>query len=445
MKPRHFLTSLLAINLSFHFLRFPHLIIENGGGAFLILFFIVLNALALPLMISERVLDDKLAEIDLKSLISIHKFEGSRRVDQFLVRGWYGFRLLFLVFFLWFFLYLAGSSVVYFFYFFSFLSDSRVNTTDLPSTPDLELGLVGSLLITALSFFVYRNARNFFFQFSNQWILPMVFCILLFLFLKVIIGVQDFQALKILFYPDFSALNRNSAISLVGHSMVCLFIGFGFYQNLKDTSEDNDPIEIFIHALIQTLCLAVVIGIMALPMIQQVSETAFGFNWVFSILPRWLSYGKFGTYYCCVFFLAIFLLGFHISVILLDLLGNIKNHLVPPKDQWKFPKLIDALFVALSGGMVFLLQRSTRGWSGQSFLLWLDYTFINVFLPALGLIMIWVVFRYTKPSEQIKVFEYQKVFYHNRVFFKIWRFFSVIIVPLMVLSAWSISLYFKGN
>ena len=162
MKPRHFLTSLLAINLSFHILRFPHLILENGGGAFLILFFIALNALALPLLITERVLDNKLEGIDLKSLISIHKWEGDRFFDHLFVMTWYGLRLVILICLLWFFLYLSGTSLVYLAYFSSFLFGMRVNVIDLPAVPDLTMGLMTPVLVSLGSFLLFIKMKRSF-------------------------------------------------------------------------------------------------------------------------------------------------------------------------------------------------------------------------------------------------------------------------------------------
>ena len=261
----------------------------------------------------------------------------------------------------------------------------------------------------------------------------------------MIVSVKDFEALKILFYPDFSALTRNSLVDLIGHSLVCLFVGFGFYRNMEGRSEDHDPIEIFIHAIIQTLLLALVIGVTALPMIQQVRETAFGSSWVFSILPRWLSYGDFGNYYCSLFFLCIFYLSFHISILITSLVSDNTSLLFPMKQFQKTRFFMNTIFVLLNASLVYYLQNYLQGWSGQSDFLLVDHILIDRMVPVLGLMMVWVVFRYTGKSEQLKVFEHQQVFYHNRVFFNIWRGFSLFVVPVLVVLAWFVSYWFKGS
>ena len=421
--------------MSFHLLRFPHLILENGGGAFLILFFIILNLLALPLIIAEKILDNKLDKIDLKSLLNIKKTSRAFHLDKSFFFLWYGLRILVLVCFLWLFLFLSGQAAHYLFYYLKTMVTSSILTSDLGIAPNINMSLFGASLWTTLSFIVFLKYREPFFKWSNQWALPSCFTILFILFLKIILSVQDYNALKNLFYPDFSALNSQSLSQLVGHATASLFVGLGFYKLLKVEAK-VDLVEIFINAIIQALCLAVLIGVMALPMIDQVSETAFGSNWIFTILPRWLSYGKHGYYFCALFFLSICYVSFHVSVLIWRILNhNVLLSLNLSSNQ-KLRWISNISFLIISAVVVYFMQRNFSGWSGQSLLLTIDNIIVVLCLPVISLMLLWIVFRYSRKSEQSLVFEQQQLFYHNRYFFKIWRVVALGFVPFIIILGW---------
>lgn len=440
MPIRNFLVTLLAINLSFHLLRFPHLILENGGGAFLILFFIVLNLLALPLIICERILDTKLGQIDLNSLLKITKSGKKRSFESILFFLWYGIRIFILVCFLLLFLFLSGRAAHYVLYYLGFMFSKTGAASDLAVTPVVDMSWLGSFFWVLFSFLVFFRYRTPFLKWSNRWGLPCCFAILFVLFMKIILSVRDYEALKILFYPDFSALNRHSLVDMIGHAMACLFVGLGFYRMLKVNAR-TDFIEIFINAVIQALTLAVLIGVMALPMIDQVSETAFGSNWIFTILPRWLSYGTHGYYYCGLFFLAISYVSFHVCVTIWRVLNHniliVLNLGKKPKVRW----IGNFLFIFFGSTLVFSMQNSLGGWAGQSLLLSMDHMVIDFGLPVIALLLIWLVFRYTKKSEQSFVFEQQQLFYHNRFFFRIWQVISLVVVPGVIALSWLLRLF----
>ena len=441
MSARLFLLSLLAVNVSLHLLRFPHLILENGGGAFLILFFLVLNFLALPLLVTEKILDNKLREIDIRSLIHIKKPKGLGALDRLFVLTWFGLRIFVQLIFLWFFLYLSSTSLLYLFYFMGNGVGLATNVVDSPSIPDVSMGFVGALLWSLGSFAVFLKWRQGFIINFTKWILPFCFVILLFLFLKVILSVNDFEGLKALFYPDFSALTTKSLQLAIGHSLACLFIGVGFYNRLARKESEIDSIELFIRAIVQTIALAMLIGVMALPMIQQVSETPFGSNWIFEILPRWLSYGSYGNYYCSLFFLMMSFIGFYISILLFDIIS--KNLKLPEllKNSSASKNTMSVFIVVTNALVILLFQKSLQGWSGQSLLLSVDHIVVDLVMPLIALIILWVVFRYTKKRERMTVFSHQQVFFHNRFFFQIWEKTALVLVPFLIILSWVLRLF----
>ncbi len=440
MKAKYFLLTLLAFCLCLHLLRFPHLILENGGGAFLILFFLILNVFALPMLVVEKVIDNKLKQIDIRSLISIRKNSPLGLVDRFFISSWFGLRVVVLLCFLWFFLFIGSSCLVYLYYFIRNSLDWSTPVTDIPSLPELQFSLLSPALWVLLSFIVFfRFYRNFMWLFS-RWVLPICYGILFVLFLKIIILVNNYEGLKLLFYPDFLALTSDSLIATIGQALACLFIGFGFYNRLFIPEESIDNIEIFVRAIMLATLVAIVVGVMAVPMIEQVSESPFGSNWIFQILPRWLSYGYFGNYYCGLFFLSLSLLSFFVSVVLHAIVSENIKLLYKIRKNTLGPRILNSVFLVGNMGMVLFLQHQLQGWSGQSLLISIDRIVIQWLLPLFALMMVWVLFRYTKKGERMAVFDQQQIFFHSQIFYSIWEKVTLVAVPSLILLAWALSL-----
>ncbi len=442
MSSRVFLVALMAVGVCVHLLRFPHLILENGGGAFLILFFLCLNLVSFPVLIAERILDDKLNEIDLRSLIYIRKEAPVGLLDRGFIFIWFGLRTLLLILFFWFFLYLGSSALVYMFYFLRTAFEYPTSYSDVPTVPEINFSWLGSLFWSLLIFFVFLLWDGPFLKFFARWVLPFCFGGLFLLLMRVIFKVNEFEGLKNLFYPDFKALTAGTLNSLIGHSLVSLFIGFGFYKQYNQDGEKLDVIELFVRVTTQCLILAIVIGVMALPMIEQISETPFGSNWVFQILPRWLSYGEFGSYYCSLFFLAISILCVYVAISLLTTLDANVKLILNFKGRDRFRWTINTLFILCSSGVVLLLQNRMQGWSGQSYLISIDSLVVNHLVPFFALMMIWVVFRYTREHERFEVFKNQHLFFHSRSFFNLWEFVTIYFVPATIIAGW-VFLYFS--
>ncbi len=439
MTPRLFVVSLMGAIFCMHLLRFPHLLLEQGGGAFLILFFVVLNSFAFPMLIVERVLDRKLKDIDIGSLIYISKSSRRSLIDRIFVFFWFTLRGLLLFSFLWFFLYLGSSSAVYLIYYLKSALHLDPVYADIPAVPDLEFSLLGAVVWAGGSYMVFARAGHRVFSLFPKWILPFFFTVLFVLLLKIVVRVNDTEGFKILFYPDFSALTPHSLISVIGHSLVCLFVGFGFYKPLFRANLKMDPIELFIRAALMALVLCVFIGLMALPMIEQVRETPFGSNWIFEILPRWLSYGNYGNYYCSLFFLSLSVITFYVGLMLFGAIQENRRLLYRFRKNKKWKVYGNLVLVWINAAIILVLQKALQGWTGQSLLITMDTILVNGVLPLFALMMIWVMFRHTSRSERLAVFGHQQVFFHNKFFFQIWEWLTLLGLPFLVLLGWALT------
>lgn len=399
----------------------------------MILFFLVINLVGLPLLIAENALDRKLSSISLIKWVQLFPGPFSPAVNKFLWALWWGVRLFILICLLWFFLYLSGVSLLYMFFFSGSILGFRYNVTDIPPFPNMEMGLWGSVLWVAFIFFVFGFARKGFCIWVQKWMLPFSFSIFFLIFMKIILSVNDYDGLKILFYPDFLALNLESLQLAIGHALICLFVGLGLYQNSFQKSEVKDPIELFIRVVVLNLFLAVLVGVVALPMIEQASEVPVGSRWLFEVLPRWLSYGEFSNYYCLLYFFGLLLISFYISLSLIQLVTYNFQRVYSLTSSKRI--FIQLLSTCISGGLIFSLQKRLFGWTGQGLFVQIDSLLVDWMMPLLSLLVLWFVWNYVSRQEQRDVFNQQQVFFHNHIFFEFWRKTSFYVIPALILLA----------
>lgn len=435
-----FFVSLCATGLLIHLLRFPHLVLENGGGAFLILFFVLLHFVSFPLLVAERCLDNKLQVMNLKKLKFINQSSVFSWHDKIFVFLWHVFRMLLLFSFFSFFLYLSGMAFLYVYHFAKITIGGGLVVSDLPILPEQQFTIFEAMIWSGLCFVVFYFFKQQFMRLSTRFLLPFFLLALFILFVKILLYVTDTEGFKILLYPDFSSLHWGSLSAAIGHSLICLVIGLGFYNNSLFKRAELDSVEFYINAILQALFIALLTGVMALPMIRQFREIPFGSNWIFATLPRWLSYGEFGSYYTLLFFLAICYIGFHICILLTLLMVRHLRMLMNWKENPVINFIISGLFILLGAFLIVFLQEETKGWSGQSALLRVDRILIEIVFPFFAILLIWIVFRFTTRKERMEVFSHQQMFFHNKYFFAFWEKILFYFIPTLIIVSWLINI-----
>ena len=441
MEFRTFFVSLLAVNIVIHLLRLPNLILENGGGAFLILFMIVLHIVALPLILSEVSLQRVVRETRFKDLLVFKKASTHTMWVPGVTVGLRFLQLLMLFLLVVFCVFMTGLSFMYMTHFMglSFRLKSFVLGGEL--VPPLNQSLLALVFLFTVAYQVFKRFQKVFLKTATKFILPFCFSIFLVVFVKVLLSINGFQGLKALFYPDFSQLKLDSLLLAIGHALICMFVSLNFFNSSLFVEGKRDPVRVVIHGVIQSIFVALFIGVFAQPMFQQSSETSYGVSWIFSIFPRWLSYSPFGYYYCFLFYFALGSIFFYLSILCL------KNTMVPLRSLVKKESrlLEEKLFLAtmsvVLSGVLILYQQPLKRWWGKTFFVSLDNIFVNYMLPVLGVGSVWLMFIYTSKKERMALFQKQQVFFHNTYFFKVWEKGAFYFVPSLILIALVMSLF----
>ncbi|MCJ8276945.1 MAG: hypothetical protein HRT44_05160 [Bdellovibrionales bacterium] len=426
-----FFMTMMAINLMAHLMRLPHLVMNHGGGAFLILFIILIHLVSLPVILSEIALGRSRLKTSLKDHLRVKKASGSQKSLRLFVRGFALLQITLLFSFAVFFIYMTGLSFLHIFQFAALSIDVSFVGLELKSYPPLSMSLSGLLGLLSLAYAVGKWRFKVFLSLSTRWLLPFSISIFLVVFIKILFSMSDYAGLRTLFYPDFSHLNSQTLFFAIGQALIGLFVGLSFFNQPLLLDPKKDPIRIVINLVIQSIIISLFIVGLALPALEQNTATPFGAGWVFTILPRWLSYGEFGYYYCFLFYIALFYIFFFLLVMVLKKGSELLQGFWEKPYNLEF--MTSAVFSFVSCGTYVFYQQPFKAWWGQGLFVKADFFVVNILLPLTCVGVVAMMFFQTTKEERKSLFKHQQVFYHSSYFFKFWQWTARYLVPGLVL------------
>ncbi|MCB0378387.1 MAG: hypothetical protein KDD33_07835, partial [Bdellovibrionales bacterium] len=427
-----FFSVLLAFSIVINLWRLPHLVLENGGGAFLLLLFIMLHLVGLPLILAEVSLARVLRGSSLRRLYALKRAEGVSRFQFQSARVFIFLQTLLLFLLLTFLIHISTESLVYAYHYLAMASDWFHPSPHEAFQPHFYHRLLAILVSLVFIYGMARLQSPFWQRQFTEKLLPFVFALLLLIFLKRLFYVTNMEAIKGLFYPDFNSLRASAFLEALGHSLLLLVITLGIYRFSVFNRKIVDPVQLSVQVVLQVMACSLLTGTMAIPMLSEVNESPFGMSWIFEVLPRWLSYGDFGNYYCLLFFSSFFVMLIYLSVILLRTFQKLS------KDFHRLQvasSLVSPLVLAFIVDLGFYLEMNKdnwQGWWGQGWLNSLEIVYIQFAMPAMALVFIWFLFSFTNEKERQLVFTRQQIFYHSRVFFKSWQVILKFVIPPLI-------------
>jgi NSS family neurotransmitter:Na+ symporter len=270
----------------------------------------------------------------------------------------------------------------------------------------------------------------------ERWIgamMPIFSVLLILLVIKSLSLDSAPQALRFLFYPDFSKLQLSSPLHAIGHVCFTLSVGFGtmvtFGSYLRD--DDHIPTAGFRVAVVDTL-LSLVAGLLLFPIVLQASNIPLTDpGLLFEALPRFLLQMPGGVLFGFAFFVCLYLAALGASIGLLEVI--VSNFV----DQTKLPRVIATW---TSGGAALLLGALPALSSstfkvlrieGKSLLEILDSFLINVFLPLIALGIAWAIRKGLNKKEQEKLFvDSAKI--ESVALYPHWKIVMTWVIPMMI-------------
>jgi neurotransmitter:Na+ symporter, NSS family len=418
--------------------RFPFVVEENGGGAFVLIYLLAALTVGLPLLISELMLGKRAR----KSLIAaaLELVNGKSKYSAIITRSAV---LLTLVVFSYY--AVISGWVVYFLAQFTAgsisQSDSSVNTM---FSVLMENGLLQLMLVSAHLLICAVVVSKSIQEGLEKWvsyIMP-VFAVLLIFLLVRAASLNSFgSAARFLFYPDFSKLTMASLGHALGHVFFTLSIGFGsmvtFGSYLKEA--DHIPTAGFRVTVADGL-LSLVSALLIFSVVMQSASNHQDTGLLFETLPMFLLQMPGGWFFGVAFFLCLYAAALGASIGLLEVI--VSNFM----DQKKWSRSYATWFVISIAFLVsFLPALSSSVFknvqiAGYDLLSFVDAILINWLLPIIVLGVGTIIVKGMSIESQKGLFvDVNRI--ESASLFGHWRYMVVIVAPLIIALALLLQLF----
>ncbi len=421
--------------------RFPYITGVNGGGAFVLLYIFFVGAISLPALISELMLG-KLSRRGMIGALS-HKAWIKERGSAYW--KWFGALGMIAAFIVLSYYTVISGWVIHF-----IIQAVSGHFTDLASKPEniidrllvhgyLQILLASVHLIITTSI-VAQGVREGI-EKSSRIFMPILFIIMLFLIVHSLFLPGATEALRFLFYPNFSKLTATAVIEALGHALFTLSLGFGAMVAYGSYLEDKThlPSEAIFVTGIDVL-LSLCAGILIFPIVFSAHvDSGTGPALLFKTMPVLFRQLTFGYLVGVAFFVCLYFAALSASIALFE---GLVTYLI---DQKKLGRPLASYIIA---GVTFLLAL-VSAFSGSIFrnvkvgerglLEIIDQVIINWTLPIVAFGLVLFVSLCIPIEEKKSAFVDQKSLVSVRLF-PTWIIAIKYIVPGLILAAFMIQI-----
>ena len=411
--------------------KFPTLVGQNGGSAFVLLYLILTLGVGFVIFLAELSMG-KLSEKDpvnaYKSLAPTHKTAWS-------LAGWVMTGAIIVASF---YLVVIGWVVRYFVVSFGTLPAELAQSKESFESLLSQEALVQMLCFSFVFFFIFwvvSKGIKSGIERLNVYMMPTLF-ILLCLMLFYAVAKEGFgEAASFLFVPNFSALSLNSILAALGLAFFSLSLGVGTIMTYSASLPDRTN---FITSTIWIIIINILIGLMmGLIVFTFIFEfgadpTQQGPGLIFvSLMTLFAKLGLVGNILAVAFFLSLFFAGVTSAVSMIE---PFAFYLINTYKMSRLKALVYiGIVVYVLGTMCVFSYISATSEAltlfGKSFFDCLDYLSSNIIMPIGGICAaIFTGFVLKKEALQILFKPYM-----SGIYFEIWYFFLRYISPLAII------------
>ncbi len=295
--------------------RFPCEAGENGGGAFLIVYLLIIVFLGIPLMLSEFIIGRR------SHKNTVGAFKTLAPKTAWPVVGFVGVISSFLI--LAFYSTIAGWTL-------ESIYKSLINFYHGKSISEIEQGMTDfnnsfrpfiwqTLFITLTAFIVLRGIEKGIEKFAKV-LMPMLFAILIILCVKSLTLPNTTEGLRFFFKPDFSKITPEVCISALGQAFFSLSVGMGVQITYGSYINKNDNLLTSSTSVVMTDTLvAILAGVTIFPAAfsMGISPKA-GAGLAFNTLPLIFNQMAGGYIFCLIFFILLAIAALTSTISLLE-------------------------------------------------------------------------------------------------------------------------------
>ncbi len=332
--------------------RFPYLVGQNGGGAYVLIFCVAMIVIGIPMILVENAIGRRL-KVNVIDAFSgevggkkIHKFWQS--VGYMSLLGAFGIMAYYMVIGGWVLNYIAQilfgmfdlSNVVSFKVTSEFYEQNIVNNPLAISFATLVFVLVNYIILV-------QGAVNGI-EKAAKYLMPLLFLLMLTMVVKNLSLEGAAQGVKFYLTPDFSKINMKLFIDVLGQVFFALSLGFGVMITLSSfVKKDEALVKISVITGVLNTAIAVLAGFMIFPSLFSfgVSPDS-GPSLVFKSLPIVFSHMWAGEFFAVAFFTLLMIAALTTSLPIYEVL------ITTLQEKFKFTRK-KAIFAVLGGIFVF--------------------------------------------------------------------------------------------
>lgn len=366
--------------------RFPCELGNNGGGAFLIVYLLIVLCLGVPVMLSEFVIGRRTQQNP------IGAFRTLRPKSAWPLLGYMGVVCAFII--MAFYSTVAGWTLEYIVKAVgNQFQGKSIETMEQEFAAFHNIGwknvLWQAIFIFLTGFVVFKGVTNGIEKYSKV-LMPLLVLILIVLAVRSVTLPGGTEGLSFLFKPDFSKITGSVLISALGQAFFSLSMGMGVLITYGSYIKKDD--NMFTSALSVTLSdtlVAVLAGIVIFPAAFSfgVQPTA-GMGLIFNTLPMIFNQMAGGYVFCIIFFVLLAVAALTSTISLLEVIVAYLVEEVHLSRRWatvlaSLSCLAIGVFASLS-----LKEGSVFHIGGKSFFDLLDFISSNVLLPIGGLLIV---------------------------------------------------------
>ncbi|MDR0368886.1 MAG: sodium-dependent transporter [Bacteroidales bacterium] len=410
--------------------RFPYMAGENGGGAFLVVYFAFVLIIGIPVVISEFIIGRR------GQSNSYGSFKKLAPGKPWYFVGLMGIFASFII--LAFYSTIAGWTLEYI-----FLSVKNIFVPPAGSPEEVfQVFHTGSFLpvlwqiifmiLTAL--IIYCGVQKGIEKYSKI-LMPTLFLILVILSVKAISLPNSAEGLKFLFKPDFSKINSTVILSALGQAAFSLSIGMGCLITYGSyIKKDNNLTKMAFSVSLADMSIAILAGIAIFPAVFSFGiSPEQGPGLVFIVLPKVFQQMMGGTFFALLFFILLAIAALTSAISLLEVIVAYLT------EEFRLKRLTaTALATALTVGLgVFttLSFGSLKGFTvfGKTLFDGCDFLATNILLP-LGafFIVVFLGWFYNKKYTQDELSNHGTL---KMKLFPVFLFIIRFLAPLAILLA----------
>ena len=299
--------------------RFPYMLGQNGGGAFLLVYILFVLLIGIPLMMTEFIIGRR----SQRNVVGAYRsLSGGRK--GWVLLGVFGILAAFLIYA--FYSVVAGWTLNYIVMAFSGklagLEPAAVADTFSTFTQGSFWPLFYQLLFLVLTGLVITMGVQKGIEKVGKILMPILFLLLILMCVRSLTLSGSSEGMRFLFKPDFSKLTGQSVLSALGQSFFSLSIGMGAMVTYGSYIRKEDRLfKTSIWIALCDLLVAILAGVVIFPAVF-----AFGMNpasgpeLVYVVLPNVFNNMPAGTLFAVIFFLLLGIAALTSTISLLEII-----------------------------------------------------------------------------------------------------------------------------